>query len=136
VGDIHIHIAGEYPHTRENVIRNRISLKHGDILDIRQLRDSERRLKASQLFLNEPQRGIEPKLVIRPPEAKSLEKLLADEGIQQRTTYFRPAADEGRVAAAEMHPAGPRYMDVYFYTPRLNPASAAAPADRPPSLPQ
>jgi outer membrane protein insertion porin family len=72
VGKINIHIAGDNPHTREKVVLNRISLRPGDIIDIRRLRDSERRLKASQLFLNEPFRGVAPKVVVRPPDITTL----------------------------------------------------------------
>ena len=42
---------------------NRLSLKPGDIVDIRELRASERRLKASGLFLVDPTKGAVPKIV-------------------------------------------------------------------------
>lgn len=75
VGRININIGGEYSHTRLNVVRNRISLRPGDVIDMREIRDSERRLKASQLFLNEPARGIEPRITVRPPELGALETI-------------------------------------------------------------
>ena len=50
VGQINVHIAGEFPHTRRNVVLNRLSLRPGDLIDIREIRNSERRLTASQLF--------------------------------------------------------------------------------------
>ena len=68
VGRINVHIAGEFPHTRESVILDRLSIRPGDIVDIREVRSSERRLKASQLFETDPQTGKEPRVVIRPPE--------------------------------------------------------------------
>lgn len=67
VGKINVKIAGENPHTRQSVVLNRISLRPGDIIDLRELRDSERRLKASQLFTNEPAQGNVPEIKVRPP---------------------------------------------------------------------
>ena len=64
VGDIKVLIDGEYPHTRQNVVLNRIDMREGDIIDIRKLRDSERRLISSQLFesgpLARPEIAVEP----------------------------------------------------------------------------
>jgi outer membrane protein insertion porin family len=68
VGRINVHIAGEFPHTRESVVLDRVSIRPGDIVDIREVRNSERRLKASQLFEADPQSGKEPRVVIRPPD--------------------------------------------------------------------
>jgi outer membrane protein insertion porin family len=70
VGEINVHIAGEFPHTRRNVVLNRMSLRPGDLIDIRQIRDSERRLKLSQLFETEQTGGEPPRVVVRPPELK------------------------------------------------------------------
>jgi outer membrane protein insertion porin family len=80
VGRINIHIAGEFPHTKETVIRNRLSIRTGDIVDIREVRASERRLKASQLFENDPAAGKEPRIVIRPPQFSDAEELMASQG--------------------------------------------------------
>lgn len=68
VGKIRINVAGEYPHTKQSVILNRLSLRPGDIIDIREVRASERRLKASQLFETNPTQGDPPRIVIVPPE--------------------------------------------------------------------
>ncbi|MBP89124.1 MAG: hypothetical protein CMJ64_20810 [Planctomycetaceae bacterium] len=68
VGRINVHIAGEFPHTRESVVHDRISIRPGDIVDIREVRNSERRLRASQLFEADPQSGKAPRIVIRPPD--------------------------------------------------------------------
>ena len=68
VGQINIHVAGDSPHTRKSVILNRLSLRPGDIVDIREVRASERRLKASQLFIANPAEGTPPRIVIRPPD--------------------------------------------------------------------
>jgi len=68
VGRINVHIAGEFPHTRESVVLDRLSIRPGDIVDIREVRASERRLKSSQLFENDPATGKTPTIVIRPPD--------------------------------------------------------------------
>lgn len=68
VGEIRVHIEGANPHTRRSVVLNRLSFAPGDIIDSREIRDSERRLKFSQLFRHEPARGISPQIVVRPPE--------------------------------------------------------------------
>lgn len=68
VGRINVMIDGENPHTQRAVALNRIDLRPGDIVDIRKIRDSERRLRASGLFLNDTERGIKPKIVFSPPE--------------------------------------------------------------------
>lgn len=72
VGDINVKIDGEFPHTRESVILNRLSLRPGDVLDTRELRASERRLKSSQLFETNPQLGDPPKIVVTPPDLQAI----------------------------------------------------------------
>ncbi|MEE8452657.1 MAG: POTRA domain-containing protein, partial [Thermoguttaceae bacterium] len=77
VGPISVEIKGEYPHTKITTVLNRISLKPGDIVDIRKLRESERRLRASGLFLVDPLSGAQPRIVFSPPEFGELETELA-----------------------------------------------------------
>jgi outer membrane protein insertion porin family len=68
VGRIFVHIGGDNPHTRIQTALNRLSLRPGDIVDVREIRASERRLMASGLYLNDPGRGISPKISFRIPE--------------------------------------------------------------------
>lgn len=68
VGRINVKIQGEFPHTRLTTVLDRMSLAPTDIVDTRQLRDSERRLRASQIFEVDPTRGVLPKIVFSPPE--------------------------------------------------------------------
>jgi outer membrane protein insertion porin family len=68
VGRIIVDIAGEHPHTRRSVVLSRLSFRPGDIIDSREIQNSERRLKSSQLFKHAPQEGITPRIVVRPPE--------------------------------------------------------------------
>ena len=72
VGEINVNIAGEFPHTRHNVVLNRLSLRPGDIIDTRKMKDSERRLKASQLFETNPQEGELPRIAVRPPDLSTI----------------------------------------------------------------
>jgi outer membrane protein insertion porin family len=72
VGEINVNIAGEFPHTRQTVVLNRLSLRPGDIIDTREIHNSERRLKASQLFNTDPQQGDPPRITVRPPDFSSL----------------------------------------------------------------
>ena len=67
VGKINVRIKGEYPHTQLTTILNRLSLKPGDIIDIREIRASERRIKACGLFESNPASGQAPKIVFHPP---------------------------------------------------------------------
>jgi outer membrane protein insertion porin family len=68
VGKINVRIRGENPHTRHSTVLNRLSLRPGDILDIRKLREDERRLKSSSLFLTDAAKGEGPKIVFSKPE--------------------------------------------------------------------
>ena len=73
VGRIRVHIEGENPHTRTKAVLNRVSLRTGDIIDIREMRNSERRLKASSIFELDPAAGGAPKIIFSPPGAEDLE---------------------------------------------------------------
>ncbi|HXT59418.1 MAG TPA: POTRA domain-containing protein [Pirellulales bacterium] len=67
VGDVNVKIVGDNPHTRRNTILNRVSLHPGDVLDTRELRSSERRLKGSNLFANQNP-AEEPKITFERPD--------------------------------------------------------------------
>jgi outer membrane protein insertion porin family len=68
VGKINVRIRGDHPHTRHSTVLNRLSLRPGDILDIRKLRDDERRLKASSLFMADASKGQGPRIVFSKPD--------------------------------------------------------------------
>jgi outer membrane protein insertion porin family len=115
VGRINIHVGGEYSHTRLNVVRNRITLRPGDIIDMREVRRSEILLKSSQLFLNEPARGIEPRIAVRPPEFGTLESLASragdgyrgqspDNEVPSHSAFPKPTHPAGRPPAADAIP--------------------------------
>jgi outer membrane protein insertion porin family len=68
VGRIRVHITGDNPHTRTKAVLNRVSMRTGDIMDIREMRNSERRLRASSIFNTDPTTGDAPKILFSPPE--------------------------------------------------------------------
>jgi outer membrane protein insertion porin family len=82
VGKILVDIDGDYGVTRREVILNRLSFRPGDVIDIREIRNSERRLSSSQIFggsdPSEP--GPPPRIVVRPPELRELERMASEEG--------------------------------------------------------
>ncbi len=65
VGHVYVHINGENAHTRIQTAMNRLSIRPGEIIDIREVHASERRLQASSLFMSDPVRGIMPKITYR-----------------------------------------------------------------------
>jgi outer membrane protein insertion porin family len=67
IGDINVHVGGEYPHTRDAVVLVRSGLMPGDLADMRKIRDWERRLKSSQLFETNPQQGDAPRVALGTP---------------------------------------------------------------------
>ena len=90
VGQINVHIAGEFPHTRQSVILKRLSLYPGEIIDIREVRSSERRLKSSQLFINDPSQGRPPAINVRPREFDvAADDVAANSPQSKRTTAGR-----------------------------------------------
>jgi outer membrane protein insertion porin family len=65
-GEVHVHIDGDSSHTQHNVVTNLVGVRPGQIIDLRELEDSERRLKASQLFDTQ---GQGPRVEVRQPDA-------------------------------------------------------------------
>ncbi len=64
-GEIRVHIEGDSSHTQHNVVTNLIDIREGEIIDRLRLDDSERRLRASQLFDVE---GQGPRIEIQQPD--------------------------------------------------------------------
>jgi outer membrane protein insertion porin family len=123
VGNINVHIAGEFPHTKETVILNRLSIRHGDLVDSREIRNSERRLKASQLFITNPQEGEPPRIVVREPAYTSVEGL-ADSpprGSAIRGQSPEPFADQVERIAHEQREHEARYGKCIYSWNNLRP---------------
>ena len=79
VGNINVHIEGEYPHTRHSTVLNRLEFRPGEIIDLRKVRSSERRLQASQLFVTNPQEGEPPRIAVQPLQLQDSAESIADE---------------------------------------------------------
>ncbi len=95
VGKINVDIKGEYPHTQIYTILNRLSLHPGDIVDTREIRASERRIRASGLFESNPATGNAPKLLqeharlidrVLTLHYENEQRLLASLSLEDRTT--------------------------------------------------
>ena len=67
VGKINVVIKSDTPHTKLMVVWERLSIKPGEIADTREFRASERRLRAAQIFQNNPTQGNPPKIQLVPP---------------------------------------------------------------------
>jgi outer membrane protein insertion porin family len=107
VGRINVEIKGENPHTRLATVLNRMSLKPGDIVDIRKLRDSEKLLKASQLFMNNPMEGEVPKIVFHPPTGDDPDTQMAEK--PKRRANIRGQSPDADDATNTEPSAGPSY---------------------------
>ena len=127
VGNINVHIAGEFPHTKETVILNRLSIRHGDLVDSREIRNSERRLKASQLFITNPQEGEPPRIVVREPAYTSVEGLADSHprGSAIRGQSPEPFADQVERIAHEQREHEARYGKCIYSWNSLGPDEPA-----------
>lgn len=75
VRHVNVHITGDYGVTKRAVVLNRLSLNPGDVIDIREIRRSERLLRASGLFTGDPGTGMPPRVDVKPIDAIESEKL-------------------------------------------------------------
>ena len=95
VGEINVHIGGEFPHTKQTVVLNRVSLRPGDMIDTREVRNSERRLKSSTIFAGSTggaTDGDPPRIVVRPPDINSLGGVAAASGNRETVRGQEPEA--------------------------------------------
>ncbi len=104
VGRINVEIKGDYPHTKITTALNRLSVKPGDIVDIRELRASERRLRASGLFLTDPQTGAAPKIVFSPPQLDDEIEVARKPKRREGTGGQGHGADNGRESQRNQPP--------------------------------
>ena len=87
IGPIDVHFHGDYPHTKETVVLNRLLFQPGELADPKVIRRSERRL-AGMIF----ERGAQgPRIRVRPMEPEELvpKKIPADplSGLIPRTRH-------------------------------------------------
>ena len=75
VGEINVHFDGDYGITKRKVVLDRLSVRTGDLIDVREIRNSERRLGTAQIFATRDTPGAQPpRIVVRLPELKALER--------------------------------------------------------------
>ena len=112
---------------RSQTALNRLSIRSGEIVDIREIQASERRLQASGLFLTDPVRGVMPKITYHIPELEDTE-LASGEG----RPGFRGQSPDGR-SAEPRRAAGHSFVQAPG-VPRLAlmPARLAAPTSSQP----
>ncbi|HVC98175.1 MAG TPA: POTRA domain-containing protein [Pirellulales bacterium] len=111
VGPINIKILGENPHTRRNTILNRLSIHPGDIMNVREIEASERRLRASGLFMVNPAEGDQPTIKYDEPQIP-FEEL--DRG---QPRGFRAQSPDGPELATPMAPKAARMPGADRRTP-------------------
>lgn len=68
-----VNIRGDNPHTRHSAIMNYVSISPMDIVDIREIRDSKRRLGASQIVETNPAVGPPPDIRVVPADMEEYE---------------------------------------------------------------
>lgn len=64
VREFNVHIAGDHPHTRTNLVRNISTIQPGDLADPKKIQQAKARIAGAGYFENSP--GNEPRLDIRP----------------------------------------------------------------------
>ncbi len=76
VGKINVHILGDVTITKREVALNRVSLKPGDKIDVREIRNSERRLGSAQIFAGRDagQGQSPPRIVVQPQALNEIER--------------------------------------------------------------
>jgi outer membrane protein insertion porin family len=131
VGEINVKIAGEFPHTKQTVVLNRVSLRPGDIIDTREVRNSERRLKASQLFAGNPGQndGEPPRIVVRPPDLNSLSGIAAAPPPQETVRGQEPEPQRVNLRSRWSPPPTP--SDIPSWDGRQSAASNTYPSPPP-----
>ena len=82
VGNINVHIDGDVNVTKREVALNRLSQKPGDLIDVREIRNSERRLGSASIFAGRDAGPGQspPRIVVSPPELKDIERLADPRG--------------------------------------------------------
>lgn len=67
-GDINIHMVGDDNHTKRHVVLAQVSVVPGQLIDLRELEASERRLKLCQIFEDNPATGEPPSIQVHRPD--------------------------------------------------------------------
>jgi len=131
VGRIFVHIGGDNPHTRVQTALNRMTLRPGDIMDIRELKSSERRLQASSLFQADASSrpkityrisdGSEPEFVSQPRRKRKASGSTPSPGMQgsgSRGTGMRGQSPDKFGPRVLPPPTNPTAVDHIYDRPR------------------
>ena len=91
VGKINVHIDGDYGITKREVVLNRLSLRPGDLIDVREIRNSERRFGSASIFAEggPESGGAAPRIVVRPPDLSEIERTADSSGMSGGTMSTR-----------------------------------------------
>ncbi|NOZ40457.1 MAG: BamA/TamA family outer membrane protein [Planctomycetes bacterium] len=65
IGNIFVNISGDNPHTRIQTVINELSVRPGDIADIREIKSSRRRVQGSGIFHVDPATNVRPEITFR-----------------------------------------------------------------------
>ena len=85
VGQINVHYEGGNSVTKRQVVLNRMTLKPGDLIDVRQIEKSKTKLAGSQIFAaGQPGAAAGPTIVVKPPELQKLEQIAGESGSSGR----------------------------------------------------
>jgi outer membrane protein insertion porin family len=94
VGQINVNYEGGNSVTKSSVIRNRIDLRPGDLIDMRKIEASKARLTRSQIFAV-GQGGAPPSIKVKPRELKDIESLADVDSISESSSRDRSARATG-----------------------------------------
>ena len=73
VGNIFVHINGDNPHTKIQTALNRLSIRSGEIADIREIRRASGGCRPAGCSCTDPARGVMPKITYHIPELDETE---------------------------------------------------------------
>ncbi|HET6423964.1 MAG TPA: POTRA domain-containing protein [Planctomycetaceae bacterium] len=94
VREINVHVAGDYPHTRTNLVRNIATIQPGDLADPKKIQQTKTRIAGSGYFENDPQNA--PRLDIRKVEEPWLKVPEADVNVARGQDSAVPMLAQGR----------------------------------------
>ncbi len=96
VGQINVHYEGGNSITKRQVVLNRLTLKPGDLIDVRQIEKSKTKLSGSEIFATgQGGVGAGPSIVVKPPELQQLEQIAGGSGSRNAGGSSTRSANRG-----------------------------------------
>ena len=110
IAGIRVKVTGEYPHTRHATVFNRLGQREGDTFNLSEIKDSERRIRASGIFNANPAQGGIPKITYT-PSAENFESVAErdDDGFRGQSPEPVRVAPPRHFRAPTVEPAGNVY---------------------------